>query len=102
MGNQLSSDSWLRASEEVINGLKRFYMLVDDLLIGGKDYDQLAKRLGKLMARCRQAGMTLASKKVQVGERVQFAGYIIDKYTQYPKKMECHNQPCKGNPQQDK
>ena len=90
MGNQLSSDSWLRASDEVINGLKGLYKLVDDLLIGGKDYNQLVERLGKLLARCRQTGMTLASYKVQVGERVQFPGYITDRQKQYadPKKVE--------------
>ena len=42
MGNRRSSDFWLRASDEVIIGLQEVYKLVDDLLIGGKDYTQLA------------------------------------------------------------
>ena len=33
MGNRLSSDMWLRASDEVIEGLKGVYKLVDDLII---------------------------------------------------------------------
>ena len=50
----------------------------------------MAERLEAMLIRCRAAGMTLASNKVQVGSRVIFAGYIIDGTTQYPnpKKME--------------
>ena len=90
MGNCLSSDTWLRASDEVIEGLHGVFKLVDDMLIGGKDYAQLAERLEALLKRCREAGMTLASNKVQVGSRVNFASYIIDGTTQYPnpKKVE--------------
>ena len=94
MGNRLSSDTWLRASDEVIEGLEGVYKLVDDLIIGGKDYVQLAERLEALLTRCRKAGMTLASNKVQVGSRVSFAGYIIDGTTQYPdpKKVDAVTQ----------
>ena len=34
MGNKLSSDTWLRASDEVTNGLPGVYKLVNDILIG--------------------------------------------------------------------
>ena len=63
---------------------------MDDLIIGGKDYAQLAERLEALLKRCRKRGMTLASNKVQVGSRVNFAGYVIDGTSQYPnpKKVE--------------
>ena len=42
------------------------------------------------MARCQEAGITIASNKLQVGEKLSFAGYIIDGQTQYadPKKMK--------------
>ena len=49
MGNCLSSNKWLRASDEVIEGLEGVYNLVDDLIIGGKDYTQLAERLEALL-----------------------------------------------------
>ena len=42
------------------------------------------QRLEALLKRCREAGMTLASNKVQVGSRVSLASYIIDGSTQYP------------------
>ena len=90
MGNRLSSHSWLRASDKVIRGLDGVYKLVDDLLIGSRNYMELAERLRELLKRCRKAGMTLASNKVLVGEKVAFAGYIIDGSTVYadPKKVE--------------
>ena len=66
------------------------FKLVDNMLIGGRDYAQLADRFEALLKRCRKAGMTLASNKVQVGSRVSFASYIIEGTTQYPspKKVE--------------
>ena len=90
MGNRLSSNTWLRASDKVIKNLDGVFKLVDDLIIGGKDYAQLEVRLEALLIRCRAAGMTLASNKVQEGSRVSFAGYIIDSTNQYPnpKKVE--------------
>ena len=35
MGNRLSRDSWLKASDEVMEVLPEIFKLVDDLLIGG-------------------------------------------------------------------
>ena len=88
--NCLSSNTWLRASDEVIEGLHRIFKLVNHMIIGGKDYAHSAERLKALLKRCRAAGMTLASNKVKVVRKVSFAGYIIDGTTQYPdpKKVE--------------
>ena len=90
MGNRLSSDTWLRASQEVIKNLDGVFKLVDNFIIVVKKYAQLAERLEALLIRCRAAHMTLASNKVQVGSTVSFAGFIIDGTTQYPdpKKVE--------------
>ena len=49
------------------------FKLVDNMLIGGRDYAQLADRFE-----------ALASNKVQVGSRVSFASYITKGTTQYP------------------
>ena len=35
MGNRLSSDTWLRTSNEVTENLDDIFKLVDDLIIGG-------------------------------------------------------------------
>ena len=90
MGNCLSSNTWLQESVKVIEGLYGVIKLVDNMLIGGRDYAQLADRFKALLKRCRKAGMTLTSNNVQVGSRVSFAGYVIKGTTQYPdpKKVE--------------
>ena len=59
-------------------GPGRALKLVNNLLIGGRDYTQLAERVDALLKRCQEAGMTLASNKVQVESKVIFASYIID------------------------
>ena len=57
MGNFLSSDTWLKASDEVIKGLDGVFKLINDLLIGGHNFNQLAERVEALMKRCQEAGM---------------------------------------------
>ena len=74
MGNRLSSNTWLCTSDEVMEGLHGVFKLVEDMLIVGHDYAQLAEWLEALLKRCREKGMTLASNKVQVGSRVNFTG----------------------------
>ena len=66
MGNCLFRNTRLRASDEVIEGLDGVFKLVDNMVIGGRDYAQLVERLKALLKRCREAGMTLASNKVQL------------------------------------
>ena len=63
--------TWLKAHGKVIERLDWVFKLVKDLLIGGRDYIQLAERVE-----------TLASNKVQVGTNMSFAGYIIDRNSQ--------------------
>ena len=50
----------------------------------------MAERLRALLVRCRDSGMTLASKKVHCWEEVSFAGYREKGFTVYadPKKVE--------------
>ena len=84
MGNWLSSVTWLKVSNDVIEGLDGVFKLVDHLFIGVSDCTQLAERVEALLNRCQEAGMTLVSNKVQVGTKVSFAGYVINGNTQYP------------------
>ena len=87
MGNWQFSHTWFKVSDKGLDGL---FTLVDNLLIDGRDYVQLAKRVEALLKRCQKVRKTLASNKVQVGSKVSFAGYIIIGNTQYPdpKKVE--------------
>ena len=54
------------------------FKLVDEILIGAPDYEELARRMEALLVRCDAADMTLSSKKVQMGSRVTFAGYVVE------------------------
>ena len=74
----------------MIKGLPGVFKLFNNLLIGGRDHAHLAERVERLLKRCQEAGMTLASNKVQVGKKVSFAGYMINGSTQYvdPKMVE--------------
>ena len=64
MGNRLSSDSWLKARDKLIKGQGQgpgVFKLVDDLLIGGRGFKELAERVGAPLERYRNVGFTLAS-----------------------------------------
>ena len=90
VGNKLSRNTWLRASNEVTNGFLGVLKLVDDILIGAPDYKELAMRMEALLARGNTLDMTLSSNKVQVGPRVTFDGYVVGVATVYadPAKVE--------------
>ena len=96
MGNLLSLDSRLRASDEVIHGLPGFYKLFNDLLMGARNYTELAERMMGLLKRSREAGMALGRNKIQVGKKVGFGGYIIDDtiVDADPKKAETTPSSC--------
>ena len=51
---------WLKARDNNIRGLPGVFKLVDDLLVGGRDYVELAERVRALLERCQSAGMTLS------------------------------------------
>ena len=70
-GNSLLSDSWLRASNEVIKGLPGIFKQVENLLIGR----------ARLRVTCGDSWSSAGevpegSNKVQVGPKVSFASYV--------------------------
>ena len=77
MGLSASSDEWCRRSDAVTRGLEGVDKLVDDILVQAADWDQLWERASALFERCREMGMTLSEKKMQVGSTVKFAGFVI-------------------------
>ena len=77
MGLSCSSDEWNARSDETISGLPGIIKLVDDILIQGTSIEQLRERTQQLLERCREHQMTLSAKKRQIGNRINFAGYIV-------------------------
>lgn len=70
-GNSLLSDSWLRASNEVIKGLPGIFKQVENLLIGR----------ARLRVTCGDSWSSAGevpegSNKVQVGPKVSFVSYV--------------------------
>ena len=77
MGCSASSDEWCKRSDEALSGITGVHKLVDDILIEGKDYDQLFTRIEEVLQRCVKTNITISLKKMQVGESVIFAGYQV-------------------------
>ena len=44
-----------------------------------------------ILLRCRERGITVSKKKMQIGQKVEFAGYIVSSEGIFPdpKKTEC-------------
>merc|ERR1712223_1594589 len=51
MGCSASSDEWCKRSDEALSGITGVHKLVDDILIEGKDYDQLFSRIEEVLQR---------------------------------------------------
>lgn len=77
MGLSASSDEWCLRSDAALHGLQGTKKLVDDILIEAPDETTLMSRTRAVLDRCREHGITISKKKLQTGNCVKFAGYII-------------------------
>jgi len=80
MGLKSSSDEFCQRTDEAFIGLtwhEWFMKIVDDMLIQATDIAMLKKRLTEVFDRCRKAGIKLSLSKMQCGESVKFAGFIV-------------------------
>ena len=77
MGMASSSDEWCRRSDQAVHGLPDVLKLVDDILVQGTDYEDLFEKLEAVLQRCREHNITLSLKKLEVGEKVNFAGFQV-------------------------
>ena len=51
--------------------------IVDDILIWAENLNDLEERVRKVLTKCRELGITISKKKLAIGKRVKFAGYIV-------------------------
>ena len=89
MGCNASQDHWNEYSDEVIIDFQEWAVkIVDDILIWAETLTELDDRLRKVLNKCREKGITISKKKLTMGERVKFAGYIVSSegIAQTPKK----------------
>ena len=76
-GCALSGDHFNRVTESLIENIRGCIKLIDDILIFGQNIDDVFHSFEQLLKRCKQKEFTLHPKKVQIGNKVKFAGFII-------------------------
>ena len=95
MGFAPSGDIFFQATDRALRGTPALKE-VDDILIQGADIEQLAKSLEEVLQRCQLHNITLSVQKMQCGDTVLFAGYIISALG--TEKPECRPDPTKLRP----
>ena len=92
MGFAPSGDIFCQATDRALRGTPALKE-VDDILIQGADIEQLAKSLEEVLQRCQLHHITLSVQKMQCGDTVSFAGFIISALG--TDKPECRPDPTK-------
>ena len=77
MGLSASSDEWCRRSDVIIQGLPFAMKIVDDTLIWGSSTSEIKDRVIQVLKRCADENITISFSKLEIGNRIEFAGYII-------------------------
>ena len=76
-GCALSGDHFNRVTESLIEGIRGCIKLIDDILIFGQTIAETFHSFEQLLKRCKEKEFTLHPKKVQIGNKVTFAGFVI-------------------------
>ena len=77
-GCSASQDWWNRISDQAVIDFQAWSAkIVDDILIWANSYDELYERMRKILAKCKDIGITISESKMQVGREVKFAGYLV-------------------------
>ena len=77
MGLNATGDEFNRRSDEAIHGLDGILKLIDDILVYASTLEELFQRVEAVLQRCQERNMTLSKKKLQIGKRLTFAGFVI-------------------------
>ena len=77
MGLVSSGDEFCARTDRALSGLPGVMKLVDDILICGKNAEEIITRTRNVFKKCEEWGITLSQHKYQFGNQVKFAGYLI-------------------------
>jgi hypothetical protein len=77
MGLCSSGDEFCRRSDEVLHGLTYCQKIVDDILVQATSQAELFTRIREVLRRCREHGLTISRRKLEIGQKVQFAGHVV-------------------------
>ena len=78
MGLSSSGDEFCLRTDKALAGIPGVKKLVDDILVYGRDDEELLERITQVFKKCREWGITLSEKKYQYGSTVKFAGFILN------------------------
>ena len=74
----VSSGDWFNSlTDRVIKGMPGVQKEVDDILGQALDNTSLAAQLREVLKRCDENNITLSKKKMEVGDDVHFAGFMV-------------------------
>ena len=89
-GGKCSVDQFNRITDDLILNVPNCLKLIDDVLLYGETIDELMDAFERLLRICDEKDVTLHPKKLAVGNRIRFAGYMVSNegVTIDPKKVE--------------
>ena len=89
-GGKCSVDQFNRITDDLMMEVPNSLKMVDDVLLYGDTMDTLMNGFEKLLKICDEKDVTLHPKKLAVGNRIKFAGYVVsdEGVTIDPKKVE--------------
>ena len=91
MGLASSQDEYCARDDEALQGIEQVEKVVDDILIQGETAQEHLNTVVAVLNRCREHGITLNPKKVQLLQSaVRYVGYIVssDGIKANPTKIE--------------
>ena len=77
MGLSPSSDGFCERTDTILAPVPDMLKIVDDALLQAPTKEELLKKLETALSCCRQHKLTLSSKKLTMGQSINFAGYVI-------------------------
>ena len=84
MGLSASGDEWCKRSDEAVAGLPGVLKLIDDILVWGSTLEELFERTQNVLQACLDKNITLSRKKLYIGKKVTFAGFVVSCLGKHP------------------
>ena len=78
MGLTSSGDEFCHRTDLALAGIPNVKKLVDDVLIFAQTEQQLLETIRLVFQKCHEWNITLSDKKIQYGNEVKFAGFILN------------------------
>ena len=78
MGLNSSGDEFCHRTDLALAAIPNVKKLVDDVLVFGPTKEDLLETVRSVFEKCREWNITLAEKKLQFGNEIKFAGFILN------------------------